>query len=177
MSPQQCQPITCTAIVEDTPEIKRPVPIDDALTDIPIHRPASSWQLMTYLELDALSTAVPCARMHAKAVTLHWGLPALAEKIELIVSELVTNSIHAADRSRSDGLTAVVVRLWLLSDLRCVLIRVWDGSRGMAVRKNAGFDEESGRGLMLVEDLSSEWGTYRKADGKVVWALISCLFC
>ncbi len=27
-------------------------------------------------------------------------------------------------------------------------------------------DEESGRGLMLVEKLSSDWGAYRKATGK-----------
>jgi hypothetical protein len=28
---------------------------------------------------------------------------------------------------------------------------------------------ECGRGLMLVDHLVSEWGSYRKADGKVVW--------
>ena len=46
----------------------------------------------------------------------------------------------------------------------------------MPVRQDAELDEESGRGLMLVEHLSSEWGAYRKADGKVVWALILCGF-
>ena len=71
--------------------------MDDALTDRSIQRLASSWQLMTYLELAALPTAVPCARMHAKAVALEWGLPALAEKVELIVSELVTNSVRAVE--------------------------------------------------------------------------------
>jgi hypothetical protein len=64
--------------------------------------------------------------------------------------------------------------LWLSSDLDCVLIRVWDGDRQMPVRQEAGPDEESGRGLMLVEHLSSEWGAYWKADGKVVWALVLC---
>jgi anti-sigma regulatory factor (Ser/Thr protein kinase) len=148
----------------------------DALTDRPIQYPAASWPLMTHLELAALPTAVPCARMHAKAVALEWGLPALAEKIELIVSELVTNSVQAVRHSHDSGLATAVVRLWLSSDLDCVLIRVWDGNRWMPVRQEAGPDEESGRGLMLVEHLSSEWGTYRKAGGKVVWALILCSF-
>jgi anti-sigma regulatory factor (Ser/Thr protein kinase) len=168
MGPEQCQRIAWAAVVDDTPEIKRPVSMDD----MPIERSASSWQLMTHLELAALPTAVPCARMHAKAVALEWGLPALAEEIELIVSELVTNSVRAAERSREANLTVAVIRLWLLSDLRCILIRVWDGSGDMPVRKDAGLDEESGRGLMLVEHLSSEWGAYRVVDGKVVWALV-----
>lgn len=150
--------------------------MDDALTDRSIQRLASSWQLMTYLELAALPTAVPCARMHAKVVALEWGLPALAEKIELIVSELVTNSVRAAECSRGSDLTVAVVRLWLSSDLHYVLIRVWDGNMQMPVRQDAELDEESGRGLMLVEHLSSEWGAYRKTDGKVVWALILCRF-
>jgi anti-sigma regulatory factor (Ser/Thr protein kinase) len=146
--------------------------MDDALTGLPIQRSASSWQLMTHLEVAALPTAVPCARMHAKAVAVEWGLPALAEKIELIVSELVTNSVRAAERAREGDLAVAVIRLWLLSDLRCVLIRVWDGSSDMPVRQDAGLDDESGRGLMLVEHLSGGWGTYRDAGGKVVWAVV-----
>ena len=106
-----------------------------------------------------------------QAVALEWGLPALADNIELIVSELVTNASRAAGISRSDGLTAVV-RMWIFSDLRCVLIRVWDSSAQMPVRRDAGLDEEGGRGLMLVEHLCSEWGTYKKADGKVIWVLV-----
>jgi anti-sigma regulatory factor (Ser/Thr protein kinase) len=133
--------------------------------------PATSWPLMSHLELAALPTAVPCFRLHSKAVALEWGLPSLAEDVELIVSELVTNAIRAAGLSYDGGLTAVV-RLWLVSDLHCVLIRVWDPDTQMPARRDAGPDEESGRGLMLVEHLCSEWGAYRKAGGKVVWVVI-----
>jgi anti-sigma regulatory factor (Ser/Thr protein kinase) len=112
--------------------------------------------------------------MHAKAVALEWGLPALVDDIELIVSELVTNSIRAAGRSRGGQPNDAVVRLWLSSDRHRILISVWDGNGQMPVRQDAGSDEESGRGLMLVEHLSSEWGVYLKANGKVVWALILC---
>jgi hypothetical protein len=146
----------------------------DALTNISMQRPASSWPLMTHLELAALPTAVPCARMHAKAVVLEWGLPALTENTELIVSELVTNSIRAVQLPVGDDFTVAVVRLWLFTDLHRVLIRVWDGSRQMPARRDAGLDEVSGRGLMLVEYLSSEWGAFRDGEGKVVWALVLC---
>jgi anti-sigma regulatory factor (Ser/Thr protein kinase) len=149
----------------------RPVTPDETLVSTPIPRSVTEWPLMSHLELGALPTAVPCFRLHARAVALEWGLSALAENIELIVSELVTNAILVAERSRGGGLAPAVVRLWLTSDLHCVLIRVWDGSSQMPVRRDARPDDDSGRGLMLVEYLA-EWGAYRRADGKVVWALI-----
>jgi anti-sigma regulatory factor (Ser/Thr protein kinase) len=110
--------------------------------------------------------------MHAKAIALEWRLSLLADDIELIVSELVTNAIRAAGLARDDILAPSVVRLSIVSDLRCVLIRVWDGNSQIPARRDAGPDEEDGRGLMLVENLCSEWGACRKADGKVVWVLI-----
>jgi len=110
--------------------------------------------------------------MHAKAIALEWRLSLLADDIELIVSELVTNATRAAGLARDDILATPVVRLSIASDLRCVLIRVWDGNSQIPARRDAGPDEEDGRGLMLVENLCSEWGACRKADGKVVWVLI-----
>ena len=38
----------------------------------------------TYLELGALPTAVPCARLHVKHVLLEWQMPELAEKFRAI---------------------------------------------------------------------------------------------
>jgi hypothetical protein len=45
----------------------------------------------------------------------------------------------------------------------------------MPVRQNAGLEAESGRGLLLVEDLSAKWGSYRPegSGGKVVWAAVA----
>jgi len=104
-------------------------------------------------------------------VTLEWGLPAVSENVEQIVSELVTNAISATECSRA-SLTTPVIRLWLASDRQSALICVWDGSSQMPARKEAGADEESGRGLLIVEQLSREWGSCRQASGKVVWVLI-----
>jgi hypothetical protein len=75
-------------------------------------------------------------------------------------------------RIRADLAMVPVVQLWMVSDRASIVIHVWDGSDEMPVRRNAGIDEESGRGLMLVESLSSDCGAYPAANGKVVWVLI-----
>jgi hypothetical protein len=64
------------------------------------------------------------------------------------------------------------VRVWLVSDHKTLGIHVWDGNDQVPVRKDASPDDEGGRGLMLVEALAKDWGAYREAAGKVVWALI-----
>ena len=51
--------------------------------------------LLSYLELGALPTAVPCARLHARHVLWEGGLNGLAPDSELLVSELVTNAVNA----------------------------------------------------------------------------------
>lgn len=145
---------------------------DETVAYGPARQPTTACPLMSYLELAALPSAVPCFRLHARAVALEWGLAALAANIELIVSELVTNAIQVALCSDGNDLTAAVVRLWLTSDMHCVLIRVWDGSSQMPLRRNAKPDDEGGRGLMLVEYMANDWGAHRMADGKVVWAVV-----
>jgi anti-sigma regulatory factor (Ser/Thr protein kinase) len=134
------------------------------------------WPLASRLELAALPTAVSCARRHARAITLEWGLAALADDVELVVSELLTNAVRASASMGTRGLATPVVRICLASDLLLVLIRVWDGNSEPPARRDAKPDDDSGRGLMLVECLASEWGAYWKADGKVVWALLEALY-
>jgi anti-sigma regulatory factor (Ser/Thr protein kinase) len=145
---------------------------DGTVANRPVQSPAATWPLMSHLEFAAMPTAVGSARKHARAVALEFGLPALADDIELIVSELVTNAVQASEYLRDSSSMPPVVRLWLASDLQCMFIRVWDGSDQVPLRQNAESDDDSGRGLMLVDALSSEWGTYSKAKGKVVWAIV-----
>ena len=99
-------------------------------------------------------------------------LAALADAAELIVSETVTNAVRAAAGLQGGNLTIPVVRLWLASDLRALLISVWDGSSQMPVPQDASPDDELGRGLMLVDSMASEWGAYLVSEGKVVWVII-----
>jgi anti-sigma regulatory factor (Ser/Thr protein kinase) len=135
---------------------------------------SNPWPLQTHLSLGAQPSAVSCARGHVRSVALEWGLPGLADIAELLVSELVTNAVRASDRLRirADLAIVPVVRIWLVSDRASIVIHVWDGSDEMPARKDVSVEDESGRGLLLVESLGKDWGAYREASGKVVWVVI-----
>ena len=144
--------------------------------------PASSaWPLQSRLELAALPGAVPCARLHTRQLLWEWRLVALAETIELLVSELATNAVNASASGasgqsggpRADGLP--VLELFLASDRRDVLVQIWDSSRETPLLQDMAMEAESGRGLLLVEHLSAQWGCYlpEASAGKVVWAIVT----
>jgi anti-sigma regulatory factor (Ser/Thr protein kinase) len=123
-----------------------------------------SWLLGTHLELAALPTAVPCARLHTRLVLTEWGLSRLAEDAQLVASELVTNAImHARGQ---------VIRLLLRSDGEQVAVFVWDRSFVTPMPAEEDTDAPDGRGLAIVDALSVRWGCYRAGDGKIVWALL-----
>ena len=139
--------------------------------------PVRQWTRRSYLELGALPSAVPCARLHARQVVWEWGLQDLAETVELLVSELVTNAMKAtAGRGQH-----APIRLQLSSDSTRVLIEVWDTDPRPPVVRELGegnvpdFGAEGGRGLFLVGTLSERWGWYpaRGWGGKVMWGEVS----
>jgi len=128
----------------------------------------------------ALPTATPCARLHARSIALEWGLGDLADTVELVVSELVTNAVQASvdhdgrpRYSAEHGLACVHLRL--STDGQAALIEVWDENAGLPAPTEPGLDDESGRGLMLVDTLAERWGwdLPTSGRGKVVWALTS----
>jgi anti-sigma regulatory factor (Ser/Thr protein kinase) len=142
---------------------------------------ATSWPMRSWLELAALPSAVPCARLHTRLILAEWGLKTQAETAELLVSELVTNGMQASEgmigcRYQGRWKPGVPpVRLWLYSDRQSVLVQVWDGNDRRPERKEVDLEAAGGRGLLLVEALSAEWGTYvpERSSGKVVWALVT----
>ncbi|WP_128379907.1 SpoIIE family protein phosphatase [Streptomyces cavernae] len=89
-----------------------------------------------------------------------WGLPALADTAELMVSELVTNAVRHA-RGRQIGL-----RLVRGETLLC---EVDDAEHTLPTLLGAGPHDEFGRGLRVVGRLAREWGTSRTGGGKTVW--------
>jgi anti-sigma regulatory factor (Ser/Thr protein kinase) len=126
--------------------------------------------LCSYLELAALPTAVPCARLHARHLAWDWGLNGLSDSIQLLVSELVTNAVKAAAAQDNQA----PIRLRLSSHNACLLIEVWDADPQPPARKDHGTPdplEEGGRGLFLVAALSTRWNWYltNEPTGKVVW--------
>jgi hypothetical protein len=142
--------------------------------------PLSDWPLHSYLELGALPSAVPCARLHTKQVLWEWGVQALIDPAELIVSELVTNGIRASEGlngSRYGGHWtpgAPPLRLCLHGQQRQIAIQVWDANDRLPIQQVKDLDAEGGRGLVLVECLSEAWGAYKAkaSSGKVVWAVV-----
>ena len=123
---------------------------------------AELWPLRDFLELGALPSAVPCARLHARLVVHEWGFTAVADNVELVVSELVTNAMHA---SRGLGV-ATSVLLLLLSDAEQMQITVWDPSPCMPIHTDVSVEAESGRGLVLVGAASPQLGRQRQPRGR-----------
>ncbi len=127
------------------------------------------WPLRSFLELGALPSAVPCARLHTRQLLWEWGHTAISQNAELLVSEIVTNAIQITE---VDARTTPV-RLWLLADRALVLLAVWDASPLPPMRVSIGDDAENGRGLLLVETLSTRWDHFpHHSGGKVVWAVV-----
>jgi len=138
------------------------------------------WPHQSYLELGSLPTAAPCARLHTTLVLWEWDLGALVPTAALVVSELVSNAVQASRRITESCFADTwapgtpPVRVWLSADEYRVVIQVWDGSDQPPVPQPVEPEADSGRGLLLVGSLSSEWGCYapEKCTGKVVWAVV-----
>jgi anti-sigma regulatory factor (Ser/Thr protein kinase) len=150
-----------------------------SLTAGPAPGPRSAWEFESVLAIGALPTATPCARLHARNIACEWGLHGLADTIELVVSELVTNAVKAStDQDQRPHYTdehgLAWIHLRLSTDRRAVLVEVWDENVALPAPNQPGLDAESGRGLMLVEALAERWGWDLAATGrgKIVWALV-----
>jgi anti-sigma regulatory factor (Ser/Thr protein kinase) len=131
----------------------------------------ADWPLRAILELGAVPAAPGCARAWTRQVLREWRLTVLADDAELVVSELTTNSVVASRWRVLAG-----IRLTLICDRQQLVVLVADSDPGTPARRHAGADDESGRGLLLVESLSDRFGWYLAADGtpgKVVWAVLS----
>jgi two-component sensor histidine kinase len=141
--------------------------------------PRARWAVQSVMIIAALPTATPCARLHARTISLEWGLGELADTVELMVSELVTNAVQASiDRdgrprySADYGLACVHLRL--STDGLAALIEVWDESARPPEPAEPGLADEGGRGLMLVDAMAERWGweLLSSGRGKIVWALV-----
>ena len=143
----------------------------------------ADWPLTSDLgPLGALPTAPRLARGFIAVVLTGWGLAGLADVTELLVSELTTNVVQAStgpDGSPRYDAEGKLPLLWvrLLSDRFRVMVEVWDNlpaALGAPVVRHPGPDEESGRGLEMVDTLSEDlgWENVPGWNGKRVWALL-----
>ncbi|MFF5973101.1 SpoIIE family protein phosphatase [Streptomyces sp. NPDC012769] len=111
------------------------------------------------LVVDPDPAQVPRARKFAVDQVDAWGLEEASFVTELVVSELVTNAI------RYGGLP---IRLRLIRDTS-LICEVFDGSNTAPHLRRARAFDEGGRGLLLVAQLTQDWGTRHTTDGKTIW--------
>lgn len=124
--------------------------------------PHQAWTVI----LPQHARAAAAARRSADETLRWWGLDDVAEAALLVVSELVTNAVlHARASGPSLELRLRAGSTWLR-------IEVHDADpRPPQLRRPAGLDE-GGRGLLLVEAITDEWGVYGTPTGKAVWAAL-----
>ena len=108
----------------------------------------------------AQARALVCELLSAHEVDDH------VNDVVLVTSELVTNAVV---HGRPPFLLAATTG----PDRTRVEVR--DHSPVAPAARAAEDDEEHGRGLLIVADVTSRWGVASIADGKVVWAEIDVL--
>jgi anti-sigma regulatory factor (Ser/Thr protein kinase) len=113
---------------------------------------------------------VAMARAWARVTLNEWGFaPPLIENVTICVSEMVTNAIQASAVLRLPA----QVHVALAHQGRWLLLAVADASPAFPVRLAADGDAIGGRGLAMVEALSTSWGWHPvRWHGliKVVWS-------
>jgi hypothetical protein len=143
----------------------------------------ADWPLTSDLgPLGALPTVPSMARGFVTVTLTGWGFDRLIDVTELLISELSTNVVRASanpDGSLRYDEDGKLPLLWirLLSDQSRLLIEVWDtlpAVFGAPVARHPDTDEESGRGLEIIENMAEDWGweTVSGWSGKKVWAIL-----
>jgi anti-sigma regulatory factor (Ser/Thr protein kinase) len=134
--------------------------------------------------LPALGVCVAEARRRVRGRLLEWGVEAgVREDAALVVSELVGNAVRHTVSERIACALGLGPRPAVLPGGtpggRVLRLEVSDSGGGVTVpaQRRAGFDEEGGRGLLLVGALCSAWGVLPGADGRgrLVWAELTCV--
>jgi serine/threonine-protein kinase RsbW len=130
------------------------------------------------LDLACEEAAVRFARAHARDAFAKWDVPEdTADSAVLIVSELVTNAVRHARKPTQTPPWAttpppgrLALTLWGYPEY--LLIYVYDQDRTPPILRPTTADAQSGRGLHLVDKLSSEWGYVYPTphSGKTVYA-------
>ena len=101
------------------------------------------------------------ARDRVRAAIKAWDVPVDPDVAVLLTSELVTNAIrHEAGE---------MITLFITCTYGHLRVDVHDTSHFFPVLLDPATDEETGRGLMLVDTLAAKWGCDLTPDGKAVY--------
>ena len=105
--------------------------------------------------------AVAEARNQVRVAVRDWKVPVDPDIAILLTSDLVTNAI-----THGDGETLTLAIRCSRGHLR---IDVYDQSRARPLGMDEPADTDTGRGLVLVAALSTEWGSFRTPAGKAMY--------
>ncbi len=102
-----------------------------------------------------------------------WSLPEFSDVTVLTATELITNAV--LEIAKHSWAVLPPVRLWLRGGPPGVALLVWDPILAAPVPRVASENDERGRGLAIVAELSAAFGFYYAADpaGKITWAAIT----
>lgn len=117
------------------------------------------WELPFLAEPAEVAGLRRIMRLHLRL----WGLSDVADAAEICVSELAANVI----RHVGDGTPTTLVVEMNGTHLR-VALRDPD-TRALPTLVHAGSDDESGRGMALLDAVSDRWGVILGTESKLVW--------
>ena len=107
--------------------------------------------------------AVPAARRQVVLMAQGLGLPLsdqTLETIELLAGEVIANAVLYTEAPCEVSVTSADERL---------RVEVTDMNASLPRAVEAGPNDESGRGLQLVNALADAWGTRQELPGKTMW--------
>lgn len=87
-----------------------------------------------------------------------------AEAAAVMTSEVVTNAVLHGSGDITFGFEA---------DDDTVRVEVGDDDSARPRSRSADGDDESGRGMQIVQALAERWGVVRRPPGKVVWFTVA----
>lgn len=102
--------------------------------------------------------------MSAELSTLYVSATEVVDDVQVVVSELITNSCNAA---------ATKVSLAVEGHHTYILVATTDDAPGLPAKQKPSPDMTHGRGLLIVDALASDWGVVENRSGKTVWAKVA----
>jgi anti-sigma regulatory factor (Ser/Thr protein kinase) len=128
------------------------------------------------ISVPGVPSMVPVARLFVRAFLV--GNP-LADSAELITSEYATNAIRHTAAGEGGVIQVAVsagpglVRIEVTDHAPLEAVRAWPAAPGPVPQvTQAGEEDESGRGLLLVDAIADRWGHDGVAGHRTAWAEI-----
>jgi hypothetical protein len=163
----------CTVVPHIAPELRArhpewPLSLEEALNaGKPPPDPSSGHAGRSrWTELQGIIQSPARARAIIRDTLTGWGLPELAPDCELLASELVANAVEHAT-GHPIGLT--IDEHTPPGQPRWIRCAVTDTAPQPPVPRQAGPDDERGRGLTIVTAIAATTGCDITPDGKTTW--------